>query len=259
MNAYQYVKKFENEIKKDFLVRVDVENFKIYSGKIDDEEVAYISLNKDETFICSIDEEEIHLTYVEKTGNYISENDTEILKKLIQRMKKVLRSNKIFKRGILFRGKHEKDDVLIYGNLLTGLNDGKSYIVYKDDDKGCIYHVPVVKRTIEQYTNHRDNLENRVFEGDFVILMNEDGDYYLQLVGFGEEEREYSPMMIGFKIVQGIELDLYFDDNKWQGKHAYLIQKYKIKVTENNGDDWIEYQVIGNKTENPELMELFKK
>jgi len=39
----------------------------------------------------------------------------------------------------------------------------------------------------------------------------------------------------------------------------YLLQKYKIKVTENNGDDWIEYQVIGNKTENPELMELFKK
>ncbi len=162
-------------------------------------------------------------------------------------------------KEILFRAKHEHFNELVYGSLLTTLDNKKAYIVYREEMTDNIVHIPVMEETVEQYTNTEDALQNRVFEGDFLIAMDEDGDYYLQLVGFGEEQKDFSPMLIGFRIVEGVPLDLYFEDNKWEGKHAYLVEKYKIKVEKNNDDDWIEYQVIGNKTENAELMELFKK
>lgn len=163
-------------------------------------------------------------------------------------------------REILFRARHEHFNELVCGSLLTTLDNKKAYIVLREEMTDNIVHIPVIEETVEQYTNTQDTLGNKVFEGDFLIAMDEDGDYYLQLVGFGEEQKDFSPMLVGFKIIQGISLDLYFEDNKWKGKHAYLLEKYGIKVERNIGeyDDWIEYQVIGNKTETPELMKLLE-
>ncbi len=53
-------------------------------------EATYIVLNKDETFVFSVDEFGGHLVYVEKTGGYISENNAYMLKKMIKRMKRML-------------------------------------------------------------------------------------------------------------------------------------------------------------------------
>ena len=106
-----------------------------------------------------------------------------------------------------------------------------------------------------QYTGQKDVYGNEIFEDDFIIDVSEDGDYFLKLTGFGNDENEYTSILTGFKIIRGIELDLYFEENKFQGKHAYLLDKYKIKIE----DECIYFQVIGNKHENPELLELLEE
>ena len=108
---------------------------------------------------------------------------------------------------------------------------------------------------ISQYTEQKDDYGNEIFEDDFIIDVSEDGDYFLKLIGFGYDDKEYSSILTGFKIIRGIELDLYFEENKFQGKHAYLLEKYKIKIE----DECIYFQLIGNKHENPELLELLEE
>ncbi len=108
---------------------------------------------------------------------------------------------------------------------------------------------------INQYTGQRDEYNNEIYEGDIIIECSEGGDYFLKLIGFGNDDKEYSSILTGFKIIRGIELDLYFEENKFQGKHAYLLEKYKIKIE----DEWIYFQLIGNKHENPELLELLEE
>lgn len=106
-----------------------------------------------------------------------------------------------------------------------------------------------------QYTGQKDEYKKEIYEGDVIIDCSEDGDYYLKLIGFGYDEKEYSSIIKGFKVVKGIQLDLYFEENKFQGKHAYLLEKYKIKID----NKCIHFQVIGNKHENVELLELLEE
>ena len=110
-----------------------------------------------------------------------------------------------------------------------------------------------------QYTGQKDVYGNEIFEDNFIIDVSEDGDYFLKLIGFGNDENEYTSILTGFKIIRGIELDLYFEENKFQGKHAYLLEKYKIKIQKSSDDECIYFQVIGNKHENPELLELLEE
>ena len=112
-----------------------------------------------------------------------------------------------------------------------------------------------------QYTGQKDEHGNEIFEDDFIIDVSEDGDYFLKLIGFGYDEKEYSSILNGFKIIRGIELDLYFDDKEgiFKGSHSYLLEKYKIKIEKGSNEKWIHFQVIGNKHENPELLELLEE
>ena len=110
-----------------------------------------------------------------------------------------------------------------------------------------------------QYTGQHDERDNEVFEDDFIIEMSEDGEYFLNLIGFGYDDREYSSILKGFKIVKGIKLDLYVEEGSFKGRHAYLIEKYNIKMKDGLYEYWISFQVIGNKHENPELLELLEE
>ena len=113
---------------------------------------------------------------------------------------------------------------------------------------------------INQYTGDKDDYGNEIFEDDFIIDVSEDGDYFLKLIGFGYDDREYSSILKGFKIIKGIQLDLYFDNKEgiFKGSHSYLLEKYKIKIEKDSNEKWIHFQVIGNKHENPELLELLE-
>ena len=113
---------------------------------------------------------------------------------------------------------------------------------------------------ISQFTGDKDVYDNEIFEDDFIIDVYEDGDCFLKLIGFGDDDREYSSILKGFKIVKGIQLDLYFDNKEgiFKGSHSYLLEKYKIKIEKGSDDEWIYFQIIGNKHENPELLELLE-
>ncbi len=114
---------------------------------------------------------------------------------------------------------------------------------------------------INQYTGQKDDYGNEIFEDDFIIDVSEDGDYFLKLIGFGYDDREYSSILKGFKIIKGIQLDLYFDNKEgiFKGSHSYLLEKYKIKIEKCINEKCIYFQVIGNKYENPELLNLLEE
>lgn len=112
-----------------------------------------------------------------------------------------------------------------------------------------------------QCTGQKDDYGNEIFEDDFIIDVSEDGEYFLKLIRFGYDDREYSSILKGFKIVKGIQLDLYFDNKEsiFKGSHSYLLEKYKIKIEKCINEKCIYFQVIGNKHENPELLNLLEE
>jgi yopX protein len=142
-------------------------------------------------------------------------------------------------------------------NMWTNFKILDNIMYFMDKNTGVWFHEKYKAKerfALMQYTGQHDELDNEVFEDDFIIDVSEDGDYFLKLIGFGNDENEYTSILTGFKIIRGIELDLYFEENKFQGKHAYLLEKYKIKID----NECIHFQVIGNKHENPKLLELLE-
>jgi yopX protein len=143
-------------------------------------------------------------------------------------------------------------------NMWTNFKILDNTIFFMDKNTGVWFHEKYKAKerfSLMQYTGQKDDYGNEIFEDDFIIDVSEDEDYFLKLIGFGDDDREYSSILKGFKIVKGIQLDLYFEENKFQGKHAYLLEKYKIKID----NECIHFQVIGNKHENPELLELLEE
>lgn len=112
---------------------------------------------------------------------------------------------------------------------------------------------------INQYTDCTDSKGKMIFEEDILLSSNENGTF-LQLIGFGDSERDYDCMLQGFKIIDGYTLendDYEIDECKPLTQE--LVKKHNIPIIESEGgiimDGW---WVIGNKYENPELMELIE-
>lgn len=147
-------------------------------------------------------------------------------------------------------------------NMWTNFKILDNIMYFMDKNTGVWFHEKYKAKerfALMQYTGQHDELDNEVFEDDFIIDVSEDGEYFLKLIGFGYDDREYSSILKGFKIVKGIELDLYVEEGSFKGRHAYLIEKYNIKMEDGLYEYWISFQVIGNKHENPELLELLEE
>ena len=106
-----------------------------------------------------------------------------------------------------------------------------------------------------QYTGLKDKNGKEIYEGDILLSSNENG-IFLQLIGFGNDDREYSGMLNGFKIIDGrlLENDDYEIDECKEFTQE-LIKAHNIPILQPENmiiDGW---WVIGNIYENKKLLE----
>ena len=109
-----------------------------------------------------------------------------------------------------------------------------------------------------QYTDCTDSKGKMIFEGDILLSSNENGTF-LQLIGFGDSEREYDSILKGFKIIDGYTLENDdYEIIECKPLTQELVKKYDIPVIEKENIIMDGWWVIGNKWENPELMKLLE-
>ncbi len=145
--------------------------------------------------------------------------------------------------------------------------ENKMYGVYRLDSK----HISIIQNNqfkqlpndveyveLMQYTDCTDSKGKMIFEGDILLSSNENGTF-LQLIGFGDSEREYDCMLKGFKIIDGYTLENDdYEISECKSLTQELIEKNNIPIIEKENIIMDGQWVIGNKYQNPELMELIK-
>lgn len=130
-------------------------------------------------------------------------------------------------RGILFRGKRTINGDWVYGDFVHG-NERKSLrdsIFVYDSETQSFNDYEINPSTLGQYTGLTDKNGKRIFEGDIVKTDK-----------FSEPNKQYI-----------IKYDLRFG--------AFIGQdRYNVYFVTFDGDSG-EFEVIGNVTDNPELLE----
>lgn len=144
------------------------------------------------------------------------------------------------KREILFRGKKIENGEWVYGRGLQQCKDElgneivaiftdvvKSEKYIKKEGRYTLYYAPVRAETLEQYTGLKDKKGNKIFEGDIL-------DYTL--------------------------FDAFDEDHQYKGVVKWIDDCFICDNSDGfNGLAWavnqsLELEVIGNVTDNPELM-----
>ena len=106
-----------------------------------------------------------------------------------------------------------------------------------------------------QYTGLKDKNGKEIYEGDILLSSNENG-IFLQLIGFGNDDREYSGILNGFKIIDGrlLENDDYEIDECKEFTQE-LIKAHNIPILQPENTIIDGWWVIGNIYENKKLLE----
>ena len=109
-----------------------------------------------------------------------------------------------------------------------------------------------------QYTGLKDKNNKEIYEGDILLSSNENG-IFLQLIGFGNDDREYSGILNGFKIIDGrlLENDDYEIDECKEFTQE-LIKAHNIPILQPENTIIDGWWVIGNIYENKNLLEESK-
>ena len=106
-----------------------------------------------------------------------------------------------------------------------------------------------------QYTGLKDKNGKEIYEGDILLSLNENG-IFLQLIGFGNDDREYSGILNGFKIIDGRILeDDDYEIDKCKEFTQELIKAHNIPILQPENiiiDGW---WIVGNIYENKNLLE----
>ena len=106
-----------------------------------------------------------------------------------------------------------------------------------------------------QYTGVKDKNNKEIYEGDILLSSNENG-IFLQLIGFGNDDREYSGILNGFKIIDGRILeDDDYEINECKEFTQELIKAHNIPILQPENTIIDGWWVIGNIYENKNLLE----
>lgn len=130
---------------------------------------------------------------------------------------------------IKFRIWDKKMDDFVTGNkgsIYSLSTSGRIWDLGRNDKK----LFPVENLEISQYIGLHDDFGHDIYEGDILLSSNENGTF-LQLIGFGESEKDFDNMLMGFKIINGCTLendDYEFDECKPLTRK--LVKKHNIPI-----------------------------
>lgn len=152
-----------------------------------------------------------------------------------------------------------QDEYDAYSDNLTSIDICKKTITitsfYNYEN---VYRFEDEKVKLMQYTGLKDKNGKEIYEGDILLSSNENGTF-LQLIGFGDSDREYDSILKGFKIINGYTLENDdYEIIECKPLTQELVKKYDIPVIEKENIIMDGWWVIGNKWENPELMKLLE-
>lgn len=147
-------------------------------------------------------------------------------------------------------------------NMWTNFKIFDNIIYFMDKNTGVWFnknHKEYERFELMQYTDCTDSKGKMIFEGDILLSSNENGTF-LQLIGFGESEKEYDSVLKGFKIINGCTLENDdYEINQCKPLTRELIKKNDIPIIEEENIIMDGQWVIGNKYQNPELLELLEE
>lgn len=71
-------------------------------------------------------------------------------------------------REFKFRAIHKDSNTMVYGNLIKGTHEGKSFTQIEKTDSGSFYQWEVLPETVGQYTGITDSGKSELYEGDII-------------------------------------------------------------------------------------------
>ena len=156
-------------------------------------------------------------------------------------------------REIKFRAWVKKEKEMTKVLALETRDYATLNVLYNDNSK-CTLGMFAVE--IMQYTGLKDKNGKEIYEGDILLNVNENG-VFLQEIGFGDSEREYTEFLNGFKIVNGYALEHDVTFSKLKEFTKNIVLKNNIPYENDGIDDFLYdgWWVIGNIYEHPELLE----
>ena len=159
-------------------------------------------------------------------------------------------------RVLIDREMYYQDKYEAYGDNLSSIDICKETITitsfYNYED---VYRFEDEEVKLMQYTGLNDKNNKEIYEGDILLSSNENG-IFLQLIGFGNDDREYSGILNGFKIIDGrlLENDDYEIDECKEFTQE-LIKAHNIPILQPENTIIDGWWVIGNIYENKNLLE----
>ena len=147
-------------------------------------------------------------------------------------------------REILFRGKRPCNGNWIEGYFAPfASNKGLKHSIYTGIDKGCIIPIEVIPETVGQFTGSLDDNGNKIFEGDIVKVTYTEKRQY-QGISYQDEHSCVE------EVVYNEGSACFMLKIMWE-----VIPLYRPLHNFGSLANIKELEVIGNKWDNPELLE----